>query len=234
MAIIAASVFLDLEEVRASQLVENERFSTKPHSVITIDSLQTLKVYFDPLRTQIMHELAHEPRTVHQIAESLGVPFTRLYYHIKMLEKHNLIRVVDVVQLAGAIEEKYYQVTARQFTIRRDLLTFDPVGKNDSLEYMLDGVFGASHRDIRKSVAQGRIDLEATAPHPKSLLARKFLLRLTDEQATNFQRDLEAVLLKYQSCATSTTNPYYSCLLALYRSSVPYESFDDSDCIETE
>lgn len=214
--------------------MEKQSIRTKPLGVITIDNLHTLKVYFDPLRTRIMHELAHEPRTVHQVAESLGVPFTRLYYHIKMMEKHNLIRVVDIVQLAGAIEEKYYQVAARQFTISRDLLTFDPVGKNDSLEYMLDGVFGASHREIRRSVADGRIDLNATPPHPNALLARKFLLRLTDEQATEFQRDLEDLLLKYQSYETSTADPYYSCLLALYRSSVPYDSFDDSDCIETE
>lgn len=221
-------------EAREIALVEKEETSTQPHSVITINSLHTLKVYFDPMRTRIMHELANEPRTVHQVAESLGVPFTRLYYHIKMLEKHNLLRVVDVVQLAGAIEEKYYQVTARQFTVSRNLLTFDPAGKNDSLEYMLDGIFGASQRDIRKSVADGRIDLNETSPHPKSLLAHKFLLRLTDDQATNFQRDLQELLLKYQSYETSSNDPYYSCLLALYRSSVPYESFDDSDCVEVE
>lgn len=181
-----------------------------------------------------MHELAHEPRTVHQVAKSLSVPFTRLYYHIKMLEKHNLIRVVDVVQLAGAIEEKYYQVTARQFTISRNLLTFDSVGKNNSLEYLLDGVFGASHRDVRKSVAEGRIDLNATPPHPNALLARKFLLRLTRDQATAFQRDLEELLLKYQAYETSSADPYYSCLLALYRSSVPYDTFNDSDSIDGE
>ncbi len=99
---------------------------------------------------------------------------------------------------------------------------------------MLDGVLGSSHRDIRKSVADGRIDLNATPPHPNSLLARKFLLRLSDEQATHFQRDLDELLLKYQSYETFTAAPYYSCLLALYRSSVPYETFDDSDCIETE
>ena len=176
-----------------------------------------------------MQEMAHEPRTVHQVAKALGVPFTRLYYHIKMMEKHNLIRVVDVVQLAGAIEEKHYQVTARQFTIDRKLLTFDPVGKNDSLEYMLDGVFGASHRDIRKSVAAGRIDLSLSAPDSRALLARKFLFRLTDEQATDFQRELAELLLKYQSGETSADDPFYSCLLALYRSSIPYEMVDDSN-----
>lgn len=213
--------------------MENEKPTSKPLSEITIHSLHTLKVYFDSLRTRIMHEMAHEPRTVHQVAEALGVPFTRLYYHIKMLETHNLIRVVDVVQLAGAIEEKYYQVTARQFIIDRSLLTFDPVGKNDSVEYMLDGVFGASHRDIRKSIAAGRIDLNAAAPNPRALLARKFLFRLADVDATNFQRELAELLLKYQSRETAAEDPYYSCLLALYRSSVPYEVHDD-DYIDSE
>lgn len=176
-----------------------------------------------------MQETALEPRTVQQIAEVLGVPFTRLYYHVKMLEKHELIRVVDVVQLAGAIEEKYYMVTARQFTIDRKLLTFDPFGKNDSLEYMLDGIFGASHQDIRKSDAAGRIDLSLTPPHSRALLARKLLVRLTDEQASNFQRELADLLVKYQSCETTSDEPFYSCLLALYRSSVPYEDFEDED-----
>ena len=203
-----------------------------PDNELTIRSLRTLKVYFDPLRARIMQEMANAPRTVHQVAEVLGVPFTRLYYHIKMLEKHNLIRVVDTVQLAGAIEEKYYQVTARQFIIDRSLLTFDPEGKNDSLEYMLDGVFGASHWDIRKSVETGRIDLNSVPPHPKSLLARKFLFRLTDEQATSFQLELKELLLKYQSDETAADDPHFSCLLALYRSSIPYESCSETDLLD--
>lgn len=201
----------------------------QPARELTIHNLQTLKVYFDPMRARIMQEVAHAPRTVHQIAGALGVPFTRLYYHIKLLEKHNLIRLVDIVHLTGVIEEKYYQVTARQFTIDRSLLTFDPEGKNDSVEFMLDGVFGASHRDIRRSIETGRIDINAQAPHPRALLARKFLFRLTDRQAVNFQRELRELLIKYQGGETSTDDPFYSCLLALYPSSVPYESYEDSD-----
>ena len=206
-----------------------EKQIVQPAQELTISNLQTLKVYFDPLRARIMQEMANQPRTVHQIAEALGVPFTRLYYHIKMLEKHNLIRVVDVVHLVGAIEEKYYQVTARQFLIDRSLLTFDPIGRNDSVEYVLDSVFGASHQDIRRSIETGMIDINVEVPHPKALLARKFLFRLTNQQAVDFQNELRALLLKYQAGETSTDDPYYSCLLALYRSSIPYESYEDSD-----
>ena len=217
------------ETTQAKFDVEHQRRHASPANVRTINCLQTLKVYFDPLRARIMQEMAHEPRTVQQIAEILGVPFTRLYYHVKMLEKHELIRVVDIVQLAGAIEEKYYMVTARQFTIDRRLLTFHPAGRNDSLEFLLDGIFGASHQDIRKSVTAGRIDLSLTPPHPRALLARKYLFRLTDEQATDFQRDLADLLAKYQSSESSMDEPFYSCLLALYRSSVSYEDYDDAE-----
>ena len=210
----------------------HERLTFKPDDILTIDNLQTLKVYFDPLRARIMNEMAHEPRTVHQVAEALGVPFTRLYYHIKMMEKHNLIRVVDVVQLAGAIEEKYYQVSARQFSIDRSLLTFDPDGKNDSLEYMLDSVFGDSHSDIRDDVAAGGVDLNAKPPESRASLARKFLFRLTDEQATSFQSELSELLSKYKSRETAGDGQYCSCLLELYRSGSPYEVYDDPSSIE--
>ena len=209
--------------------MHNDRQLPQPANELTIHKLDTLKVYFDPLRARIMQEMAHEPRTVHQVADVLGVPFTRLYYHVKLMEKHKLVRVVGVVQMPGAIEEKHYQVTARQFIIDRSLLTFDAEGKNDSVEYMLDGIFGASHRDVRRSIETGRIDVKAAAPDPKALLARKFIFRLTDEQATSFQHDLADLLLKYQSGETSSDDPYYSCLLALYRTSVPYESYDDSE-----
>lgn len=174
-----------------------------------------------------MHEMAHEPRTVHQVAEALSVPFTRLYYHIKMLEKHNLIRVVDVVQMAGVVEEKYYTVTARQFTIDPKLLTFAPIGKNDSVEYMLDEISGASHRDTRNSIAAGRIDLNRTPPDSSALWARKFLFRLSNEQATDFQMDLAQLLLKYQSMESGADDPHFSGLMTLYRSSVPVEACED-------
>ena len=150
-----------------------EKQIPQPEQEKTIHSLDTLKVYFDPVRTRIMQEMAHTPRTVQQIAEALNVPFTRLYYHIKMMEKHGLIRMVDVKQMPGAIEEKYYQVAARMFVIDRSLLTFDPEGKNDSLELILKNIFDASHTDVRRSVSAGRIDMSVSSPHPKASVLRR-------------------------------------------------------------
>lgn len=213
--------------------VAEEKQIPQPDQEKTIHSLDTLKVYFDPVRTRIMQEMAHTPRTVQQVAEALDVPFTRLYYHIKMMEKHELIRMVDVKQMPGAIEEKYYQVAARMFVIDRSLLTFDPEGKNDGLELILTNLFDATHADVRRSVSAGRIDMRVSSPHPKGLFTRRILFRMTDEKVVEFERELMDLLVKYQSYETTADDTYYASVVAVYPTNVPYEaSEDDLESIE--
>ena len=67
----------------------------QPAPVITISDLDTLKVVSDPFRVQILEVLVHEPQTVNQVAEKMGLAPSKLYYHFNMLEKHGLIQVVD-------------------------------------------------------------------------------------------------------------------------------------------
>jgi len=207
--------------------VTDEKKLPQPDAERTIYRLDTLKVYFDPVRAQIMQEIANTPRTVQQIADALNVPFTRLYYHIKMMEKHSLIRMVDIKQMPGAIEEKYYQVSARRFVVDRSLLTFDPKSRNDGLETILKNVFDASHKDIRRSVGEGRIDINIPPPHPKALYSRRTIIRIPEEKAEEFQRELSDLLLKYQTIETSADDPYYATVLALYATNLPYEAEDE-------
>lgn len=81
-----------------------------------IDDVATLKVLADPLRIQLLSELNLAPRTVKEIATRIGVPQTRLYYHIKLLERHGIIRVVGRRMVSG-IEERSYQTTARSTVV---------------------------------------------------------------------------------------------------------------------
>lgn len=207
--------------------MSDEKQIPKPVDELIIHNIDTLKVYFDPVRTRIMQEMANSPRTVQQVAEALDVPFTRLYYHIKMMEKHGLIRMVDIKQMPGAIEEKYYQVSARMFVIDHNLLTFDPNSDNDVLELVLKNVFDASHTDVRRSVYAGRTDMTAKPPHPKALFARRLLFRLSDEKAEALQQEMIDLLVKYQSIETTADDTYYATLFALYPTNVPYEASDD-------
>jgi predicted ArsR family transcriptional regulator len=48
--------------------------------------------------------------TVKELAAALDVPPTRLYYHVRMLEEHGLIEVVDRRMVSGIEERRYRSI----------------------------------------------------------------------------------------------------------------------------
>jgi DNA-binding transcriptional ArsR family regulator len=67
-----------------------------------------LKAVADPLRVRIGLLLFEDAHTVKELAAALDVPATRLYYHVKILEQHGLIEVVERRMVSG-IEERTYR-----------------------------------------------------------------------------------------------------------------------------
>lgn len=200
----------------------------KPDTQRTISDLETLKVYFDPLRTRIVRALANQPKTVHQIANELGLPFTRLYYHINLLEDHGLIRVVDTRDFSGAVEEKYYQVSARSFVVDRRLLTIDPSGGYEGLNALMDAVLTSTNSDITRSVEMGLTDLEQVTPHPAALLLRRGIVAMPPERAAYFHKRLTDVLREFSNEESGDLDdPYYAIVVGLYPSALPLDASDD-------
>ena len=76
--------------------------------------MATLKALADPLRLRVLLHLADTPMTVKQLATLLDVPPTRLYYHVRILEEHDLITVVERRVVAG-IEERTYRAVAQSW-----------------------------------------------------------------------------------------------------------------------
>lgn len=195
----------------------------QPEEIRLIDDLESLKIYSDPMRIRIMQTMVREPRTVNQIAEELGVPFTRLYYHINLLEKHNLIRLVDTQVFSGAVEEKYYQVSAYNFVVDRSLLTFgDPAVENDGLNVLLETILDPTRDDIRRSAEAGSIDMAQTPPEPNALLLRRGFLRLPPEQARSLYERLTALFQEFNLIEGGKDDPFYAVTIAVYPSAFPY------------
>src|SRR5690348_14023396 len=88
---------------------------------LVIEDVATLKALADPMRMRIHFEL-DEPRTVKELASILEVPQTRLYYHVKILERAGLISVVSRRAVSG-IEERTYRCTAKSTTVSPNLGT---------------------------------------------------------------------------------------------------------------
>lgn len=192
----------------------------------TIHDLEALRVYFDPLRTRIIHALS-EPRTIHQVAAALDVPFTRLYYHFQLLEKHGFIRQVDAKPFGGAVEEKIYQISARVFLVDRALMT---VGESDEaasgLSVVLESVLDRTNDDIRQSARANVIDLDQRSPNPRALLIMRGYSYLSPERATEFYVRLRALVDEYVTAGESEVDEtrangrYYGLAVALYPSAM--------------
>src|SRR5918999_1705814 len=92
-----------------------------PDEQIVLEDLDAVRAVADPLRLRILFETTYTGHTVKELAATLGVPQTRLYYHVKLLQRHKLLTVVDRRMVSG-IEERRYRSAAGGFTISPSLL----------------------------------------------------------------------------------------------------------------
>jgi transposase-like protein len=169
----------------------------EPAPEFTIPSLETLKVFSDPLRQQIIEALLDGPKTVKQVAAELDLAPTKLYYHINLLEEHQLIRVTETRIVSGIIE-KQYQAIARRFTIQRSLLMPGEVG-GSAIDTALDAILDPIRAEIHRGLNSGLIDTSEDASQQRKLKIWRALSRLSEEQALDFYDRLEALVREYES-----------------------------------
>jgi len=91
--------------------IPEEAFITSPSQFESLSS---------PMRIRIL-KLCNEPLSVRQIAERLGVPTTRLYYHVNLLEEAEFLDVVHT-RKSGARIEKLYRIAGHSITPGPELI----------------------------------------------------------------------------------------------------------------
>ncbi|GAB4309057.1 MAG: hypothetical protein Kow00117_02390 [Phototrophicales bacterium] len=164
-----------------------------PADEFIINNLETLKVIADPLRLNIVEYLA-EPGTVKEVAEKIGKPPTKLYYHFNLLEKHGIIRMVDT-RIVSGIVEKHYQATAHRYRLAHGLLS--PTQVDQNLDVTISGVVGDIRNDVLDSIHAGVIDTSENAPAHKRLILAQSRAILTPELAEEFYQRLQELMEEY-------------------------------------
>ena len=80
---------------------------------VTLTEITQLEALANPTRMRVLLE-ASQPTTVAAVADRLGMPKTRLYYHVNLLVEAGLLTQVDE-RKSGARIERIYRVAARNF-----------------------------------------------------------------------------------------------------------------------
>lgn len=85
------------------------------HEVRTIEDATVAEVSLDPMRRQILADLA-EPGSASTLAAGLGIPRQKVNYHLRVLEQHGLVELVEQ-RRRGNFTERMLQATAMSFVI---------------------------------------------------------------------------------------------------------------------
>ena len=83
-----------------------------------LSTIEEIRALSDPYRIQILNTIKKNarPTTVKQIADEMGEVPAKVHYHVKKLEKLDILRLAHTEAINGIIA-KFYEPTARKFEI---------------------------------------------------------------------------------------------------------------------
>ncbi|MFG3345706.1 ArsR/SmtB family transcription factor [Streptomyces sp. NPDC048018] len=167
-----------------------------------VTSDEQLRAVSNLTRHRIMAVLRFEPATITQIAERVGLAKGSSSYHVRLLERAGLVKVVRTRKVRG-VTERYYAMAARSIVLPET---------------------GAGQPDVlmRHAVA----DLEASPPDGERHVGMMHL-RLTDEQFAELGARLEALALEYRQLSDPSL-PDVSLAFALFRPAPRTQAEGDS------
>jgi DNA-binding transcriptional ArsR family regulator len=165
---------------------------TEPLEVFEIDDAGTLEMLADPVRCELIERLI-DPASVSEVARAMGVPRTRLYHHVRLLEAAGMIKVVQT-RKRGAIPESVYRVAARNFKPSARLLAESP--PRQVVAAVMDSVLSVTRADITRSFMEGRVGFDEAAGHRRAMLTRNVVV-LSRERMRQLITELTAVLDRY-------------------------------------
>jgi DNA-binding transcriptional ArsR family regulator len=170
----------------------------QPVGVFWIDDEETFGLLADPTRLEIL-ELTMVPRSVTEIAEAMGVPRTRLYHHVKLMEEAGMIAVAETRQ-TGALTEKVYQAAAKSYQPSETFL--GNAAPRQQADALISSILNATRADFVRAVDEGIAGLGDRDGKRTGSLARR-LLRLEAERLDALVAELEELLNRYSEDSDS-------------------------------
>ena len=83
--------------------------------VAVIEDPEAAEVSLDPIRARLLAELA-EPASATSVAERVGLPRQKVNYHLRTLEEHGLVELVEE-RRKGNMTERVLRATALSYVI---------------------------------------------------------------------------------------------------------------------
>ncbi|MFK0243413.1 winged helix-turn-helix domain-containing protein [Amycolatopsis azurea] len=174
-------------------------------SVAVIEDAEAAEVSLDPVRARLLAELA-EPASATMLAARVDLPRQKVNYHLRALEKHGLVELVEE-RRKGNVTERMMRATAASYVISPTALSAvqpDPAESPDRLSARwLLAVAGRLVRDVgllitgstkaRKRVATFAIDGEVrfSSAADRAAFAEELTVAITNLVSRYHDEDAE-------------------------------------------
>jgi DNA-binding transcriptional ArsR family regulator len=152
----------------------------RPADVLHIAGEEQLRAVNNLVRHRILAVLRDGPATISQVATKLNLLKGSSSYHIRLLERAGLIRMIDTRRVRG-VTERYYAPAARHIVMPTP----------------------GQHTDLMRHTAADR---EAAGCDDRSLV-RMLGARLDDRQFDEFGDRLQALLDEFADCSRPDQPP---------------------------
>jgi DNA-binding transcriptional ArsR family regulator len=173
--------------------------------------IPTLKAMAEPLRMRLVMLLDDGDLTVKEMAARLGVPPTRLYYHVRILEKFGLIRVTSTRMVSG-IEERRYGTTALTWTVSDTMLG------NPAISDVLKAMFDMARAELLLALGvSGPPVGDPGGAVPMLMSTRAYL---TPDEVREFTHALAELIQGYTDREKRPDTTEYHATFAVYRANV--------------
>ena len=183
--------------------------SFQPQDIFYIQDVETLKVLADARRIQILEIAGESEHTAKEIAQRMQMDTSKLYYHLKMMEEHGILTVVEERVGPTQIIEKIYRATAFRYMIAEDLQPLEHA--EDSLNLAF------------KAIDQIKLEMQYNAevllqPDLGANRAEFGMgkLRLTRQEAEELTQELQAIWDRFRHDKPRPDTEPYSLLLAFF------------------
>jgi DNA-binding transcriptional ArsR family regulator len=182
---------------------------------VCISDLETLKVLSDSLRVQILKTIGMasdrgQLTTVKQLSEDLDVPQSKLYYHINLLEKHDLIRIANTRVISGIVE-KQYQIRARKILVNLDIAKHSDSDRDQGGELTLASIkamLDLAYANVQKSIRQYQEDSQGLQEENAALFSSQVILQLSGDQASELVNRLNVLINEYTALENAKGIPF--------------------------
>jgi len=193
-------------------------FEQEPELIIT--DLETLKVISDPLRRRIMELTLIEPLTTKQIAEALDSTPSKIYYHVRLLEKHGLIKVAET-RLISNMVENLYRTAAESIRVDPRLLLSSTSESTQTFDKFIVDLFDEAKAQARRSIQAGLIRLdkkEGERPKLENAHFSHTMIKIRPEKVSAFRKRLREFLEEFDALdePKASDGEFYRLIVGLY------------------